>query len=82
MLVGPHHVEELRAPRFDNRHTHGTGCTTASAIAAQLGRGLTVPDAVRAAKAYITGAIEHGFALGGGIGPVDHGWQLPAHGRI
>ncbi len=82
VLVGPNHVEELRAPRFDNRHTHGTGCTTASAIAAQLGHGLTVPDAVRAAKDYITGAIEHGFALGGGIGPVDHGWKLPAHGRI
>ncbi|NBE50847.1 bifunctional hydroxymethylpyrimidine kinase/phosphomethylpyrimidine kinase [Streptomyces boluensis] len=65
----------LRAPRHDNRHTHGTGCTLASAIAAGLAKGLTVPDAVRAAKEYVTGAIAAGFALGEGIGPVDHGYQ-------
>ena len=76
VLLGPAHAEVLRAHRFDNRHTHGTGCTTASAIAAYLGRGLDVPQAVRAAKAYITGAVEHGFALGSGIGPVDHGWRI------
>ncbi|MFD5265949.1 bifunctional hydroxymethylpyrimidine kinase/phosphomethylpyrimidine kinase [Streptomyces sp. NPDC058335] len=66
----------LRAPRHDNRHTHGTGCTLASAIAAQLAKGETVPEAVAAAKEYVTGAIAAGFALGGGIGPVDHGWRL------
>lgn len=66
----------LRAPRYDNRHTHGTGCTLASAIASQLAKGQPVPEAVRAAKEYVTGAIAAGFALGGGIGPVDHGWAL------
>jgi len=66
---------ELRAPRLDNRHTHGTGCTLASAIASYLALGLEVPAAVRAAKDYVTGAIEHGFVLGSGIGPVDHGWR-------
>ncbi|GAA3744674.1 bifunctional hydroxymethylpyrimidine kinase/phosphomethylpyrimidine kinase [Streptomyces tremellae] len=66
----------LRAPRLDNRHTHGTGCTLASAIAAGLGRGQDVVTAVRAAKEYVTGAVRHGFALGGGIGPVDHGWRI------
>ncbi|GGZ47159.1 hydroxymethylpyrimidine/phosphomethylpyrimidine kinase [Streptomyces inusitatus] len=66
----------LRAPRLDNRHTHGTGCTLASAIAAGLAKGLTVPEAVRAAKEYVTGAIAAGFALGEGIGPVDHGWRF------
>lgn len=70
------------ARRADNRHTHGTGCTLASTLAARLGlryaRGeaIDVPAAMEEAKAYITGAIEHGFALGGGIGPVDHLWQL------
>ncbi|MGY0018939.1 bifunctional hydroxymethylpyrimidine kinase/phosphomethylpyrimidine kinase [Streptomyces sp. cg35] len=68
----------LRAPRHDNRHTHGTGCTLASAIAAQLAKGQSVPEAVRAAKEYVTGAIAAGFALGGGIGPVDHGWRFRA----
>ncbi|MEN8650670.1 bifunctional hydroxymethylpyrimidine kinase/phosphomethylpyrimidine kinase [Streptomyces sp. 21So2-11] len=66
----------LRAPRHDNRHTHGTGCTLASAIASGLAKGLDVPQAVRAAKEYVTEAIAAGFALGGGIGPVDHGWRL------
>lgn len=72
----------LRAARADNRHTHGTGCTLASAIAAGLARGRTVPEAVVAAKEYVTGAIAAGFALGAGIGPVDHGWRFrgPATG--
>ncbi|MFJ8800160.1 bifunctional hydroxymethylpyrimidine kinase/phosphomethylpyrimidine kinase [Streptomyces sp. NPDC102487] len=66
----------LRAPRHDNRHTHGTGCTLASAVAVGLAAGLAVPDAVRRAKDYVTAAIEAGFPLGSGIGPVDHGWAL------
>ncbi|MFJ3580752.1 bifunctional hydroxymethylpyrimidine kinase/phosphomethylpyrimidine kinase [Streptomyces sp. NPDC090127] len=66
----------LRAPRLDNRHTHGTGCTLASAVASGLAKGLAVPEAVREAKEYVTGAIAAGFALGAGIGPVDHGWRL------
>ncbi|WP_328885722.1 bifunctional hydroxymethylpyrimidine kinase/phosphomethylpyrimidine kinase [Streptomyces sp. NBC_00316] len=68
----------LRAPRHDNRHTHGTGCTLASAIAVGLAHGLPVPDAVRQAKDYVTAAIAAGFALGAGIGPVDHGWRMRA----
>jgi hydroxymethylpyrimidine/phosphomethylpyrimidine kinase len=63
-------------PRLDNRHTHGTGCTLASAIASRLALGDDLPGAVGAAKAYVTGAIAGGFALGAGIGPVDHGWQF------
>ncbi|MFF9345689.1 bifunctional hydroxymethylpyrimidine kinase/phosphomethylpyrimidine kinase [Streptomyces sp. NPDC014734] len=65
----------LRAPRHDNRHTHGTGCTLASAIACGLALGQDVPTAVREAKTYVTGAIAAGFPLGAGIGPVDHGWR-------
>lgn len=63
-------------PRYDNMHTHGTGCTLASAIASYLALGEDLPAAVGLAKEYVTGAIEHGFALGSGIGPVDHGWRL------
>ena len=39
-------------------------------------------QATWAAKEYVTGALEHGFALGGGIGPVDHGWRLRASRRL
>jgi hydroxymethylpyrimidine/phosphomethylpyrimidine kinase len=69
---------EFRSVRYDNRHTHGTGCTLASAVASYLAQGMPMPDAVGAAKRYVTGAIERGFALGAGIGPVDHGWQQRA----
>ncbi|GII76514.1 hydroxymethylpyrimidine/phosphomethylpyrimidine kinase [Sphaerisporangium rufum] len=63
------------AERHDNRHTHGTGCTLASAIAAHLALGAEVPEAVGLAKEYVTGAIARGFPLGAGIGPVDHAWR-------
>lgn len=76
LLTGPEGVELwLRAPRHDNRHTHGTGCTLASAIASRLAIGDDVPAAVRAAKEYVTGGIAAGFPLGAGIGPVDHAWR-------
>ena len=64
------------AERIDSVHTHGTGCTLASAIASRLALGDDVPSAVSAAKEYVTGAIAGGFPLGAGIGPVDHGWRL------
>jgi len=68
----------FRAPRLANRHTHGTGCTLASAIAARLALGDGLAEAVGAAKEYLTGAIAAGFPLGAGIGPVDPGWRLGA----
>ena len=63
------------APRANTVHTHGTGCTLASAVAAGLAHGMDVPQAVSEAKGYITGAIAMGYKLGAGIGPVDHAWQ-------
>jgi len=66
----------LRAQRSPNRHTHGTGCTLASAVATELARGRTVPEAARLAKDYVTGAIAAGFPAGAGSGPVDHGWRM------
>jgi hydroxymethylpyrimidine/phosphomethylpyrimidine kinase len=64
-----------RAPRLPAVHTHGTGCTLASALACHLALGRPVPRAVALAKDYVTGAIAAGFPLGAGIGPVDHGWR-------
>jgi len=76
LLVGEGTVTRCPGTRIDTRHTHGTGCTLASAIASWLARGASMPDAVAAARAYVAGAIAGGFPLGSGIGPVDHGWQL------
>ena len=63
------------AKRSQTKHTHGTGCTLASAVAARLAAGDGLADAVAKAKEYISGAIDHGYALGRGIGPVDHAWR-------
>ncbi len=63
---------------IDTANTHGTGCTMASAIAAQLAKGNAVAQAVDAAKKYTTEAIRHGFSLGQGHGPTDHFYFLPA----
>src|SRR2546425_641637 len=57
-------------PPNNTRHTHGTGCTLASAIASRLALGDDVPTAVHTAKDYVTGGIAAGFPLGAGIGPV------------
>ncbi|MQA84216.1 MAG: bifunctional hydroxymethylpyrimidine kinase/phosphomethylpyrimidine kinase [Streptosporangiales bacterium] len=65
----------LPAARVDTVHTHGTGCTLASAIASRLAYGDDVVEAVRRAKEYVTGAIAGGYPLGAGIGPVDHAWR-------
>ena len=68
---------ELSAPRIDTPNTHGTGCTLSSAIAAQLAKGLSVTEAIRAAKAYIHAAIIHGanYTIGHGHGPVAHFYE-------
>lgn len=65
----------FEASRIETRHTHGTGCTLASAIAAGLGAGHTLPDAVADAIAYVQGAIAHAPGFGAGAGPLDHGWR-------
>jgi len=62
---------------IDTPHTHGTGCTFASAVAAQLARGKALPDAVQTAKTYVTEAIRHGLAIGHGKGPTNHFYFLP-----
>jgi hydroxymethylpyrimidine/phosphomethylpyrimidine kinase len=71
-------VRELRleARRIDTRSTHGTGCTFSAAIVARIALGDELADAVRAAKAYLTAALEHAVPLGGGHGPVAHDWAL------
>jgi hydroxymethylpyrimidine kinase/phosphomethylpyrimidine kinase/thiamine-phosphate diphosphorylase len=67
-----HDFTYLQAQRVDTPHTHGTGCTFSSAVAAGLARGWSLHRAVREAKGFISWAIEHGFELGDGHGPTNH----------
>jgi len=65
----------LRAPRVASRHTHGTGCTTASALAAMLALGHSMPAAAAAAKEFVTAAIQASIPLGRGTGSLWHAAQ-------
>src|SRR5579875_1973177 len=76
VLYDGERFHDYEAPRIETRHTHGTGCTFASAIAAELAKGATVPEAVARAKAYLTAALERAPQLGHGHGPVHHFWAL------
>lgn len=61
------------AQRLDTPHTHGTGCTTASAIACAIAQGMSVDHAVSRARDYVRKAIESAPGLGSGHGPLNHG---------
>src|SRR5215468_5511319 len=76
LLFGDGRVIRFPGQRIESRHTHGTGCTLASAIASHLAIGADVPAAVESAREFVTGAIDGGFPLGAGIGPVDHAWRI------
>ena len=76
VLHGEDEVFTVRGPRIETRHTHGTGCTFASAIAAQLALGWPIEAAVRAAREYLEGAIRYAPGLGAGHGPLNHFWRV------
>nr|WP_221773727.1 bifunctional hydroxymethylpyrimidine kinase/phosphomethylpyrimidine kinase [Novosphingobium piscinae] len=61
-----------QAPRIVTRHTHGTGCTLASAIAVGLGAGLGLVEAVERARAFVRAALEAAPGFGAGHGPLGH----------
>jgi hydroxymethylpyrimidine/phosphomethylpyrimidine kinase len=72
LLATPDGMESFIAPRIDTRHTHGTGCTLASALAAGLAQGMSLRDSVQRARAYVRAAIAGAPGFGGGHGPLDH----------
>jgi len=76
VLMTPAGETTFSGPRMDTRNTHGTGCTLASACATGLAQGLSLEDAVARAWAYVADAIRHAPGLGGGAGPLNHGWML------
>ena len=62
--------------RIDTRHTHGTGCTLASAAATGLAQGLSVITAVERARSYVQEALKKAPGLGAGHGPLEHGHMM------
>ncbi len=76
LLATPAGETLLEGPRLDTPHTHGTGCTLASACATGLAQGQTLEEAVARAWAYTAEAIRRAPGFGRGHGPLDHGWPL------
>jgi hydroxymethylpyrimidine/phosphomethylpyrimidine kinase len=76
LLFDGSEFHEYRHPRQQTRHTHGTGCTFAAALAANLALGNALTDALARTTDYVAGAIAHGLAIGRGHGPLDHFYRL------
>jgi hydroxymethylpyrimidine/phosphomethylpyrimidine kinase len=75
LLFDDGQFHELRTRRIDSTHTHGTGCTFASAVASGLALGRALPEAAARAQQYVAGAIAHAPGIGHGRGPLDHFWE-------
>ena len=76
ILMTPTGETLFTGPRIETRHTHGTGCTLASACAVGLAQGLSLEAAVARAWAYVAEAIRRAPGLGAGHGPLDHAWPM------
>jgi hydroxymethylpyrimidine/phosphomethylpyrimidine kinase len=76
LLMTPGGETRFEAARIETRHTHGTGCTLASACATGLAQGLPLTEAVARAWAYVQEAIARAPGFGAGHGPLDHAWPL------
>jgi hydroxymethylpyrimidine/phosphomethylpyrimidine kinase len=80
VLVSAAGVKIWESPRIASRHTHGTGCTLASAIAAGLAQGQAIEEAVARARNYVHRAIATAPGLGRGHGPLNHAHPLDPRG--
>ncbi len=76
ILVTASEVLHFTSARIITQHTHGTGCTLASAIATSIGQNMSLADAVARARAYVDAAIRTAPQYGGGHGPLNHGHPL------
>jgi len=73
VLVSEEGANIMSGPRIRSRHTHGTGCTLASAIAACMALGAPLEEAVMSAREFVFQAIKTAPGLGEGNGPLNHG---------
>ncbi|MCH4188666.1 MAG: bifunctional hydroxymethylpyrimidine kinase/phosphomethylpyrimidine kinase [Megasphaera sp.] len=71
-----HTLHYFKGKRIESTSTHGTGCSLSSAIASNLANGMTLPEAVGAAKEYVFEGIAHAEPIGKGHGPINHFYKL------
>jgi len=72
LVTGAGEQARWQGSRIDTRHTHGTGCTLAAAIATGLGQGMALEAAVAKARQFVRAALEAAPGFGGGNGPLGH----------
>lgn len=72
LIYDGHSFHEMKSKRIATKNTHGTGCTFAAAITAQLAKGETVWDSIKLSKEFIHAAIEEDLHIGSGHGPTNH----------
>jgi len=78
LLFGPGETRSFESSRIDTKHTHGTGCTLASAIAAGLAQGLGIEQSIARARDYVLEAIRTAPGFGAGHGPMNHSHTVSA----
>jgi len=71
ILFGNGEFKLFEAERHETKTDHGTGCSFSSAIAAELAKGRTIPEAVETAKEFVNRAIKYGLQIGQGHGPLN-----------
>ncbi|MEM1193743.1 MAG: bifunctional hydroxymethylpyrimidine kinase/phosphomethylpyrimidine kinase [Pseudomonadota bacterium] len=76
ILLGTDREVLIKTPRLDTRHTHGTGCTLASALATGMAQGLSLEDAFRRAVSFVHRAIQNAPGFGAGNGPLNHSFAI------
>ena len=76
ILFDGHDFHYYKGQRLESTSTHGTGCSLSSAIASNLANGLSLPEAVGAAKEYVFEGIAHAEPIGKGHGPIHHFYEL------
>ncbi len=69
-------IKQFHTTRLETKHTHGTGCSMASALSAKIAQGVDLPTAVAEVQTYIHAAIKNAPQLGAGHGPLNHFWAL------
>lgn len=78
LFITENEIQQFSSPRISTKNTHGTGCTLASAIAANIAKGLSLQEAIKKAKDYLFGALSAAdkLQIGKGSGPVHHFYQF------
>ena len=76
LLIGHEVLDQIETKKIETNNTHGTGCTMASALAAELAKSLEIREAFQKAHFYVNQAIRASPQFGNGHGPINHSFNI------